>query len=229
MAALAATRREGGHKSGINGPADRRERHRQGSRWRRSIHYSSDRASTAVHEHHLFGAAGTAARERALRPRARRVHRCEASRSVDCWRRRMGAPSFSTRSARWCRRCRRSCCGFSRRKRSSGSAGRRTSASTSAWSRRRTAISKRRSPRGASGAISIYRLNVLPISIPPLRAHAEDVPLLVEYFIDSFNAEFRKRVVGSSPAAYTLLRAVRMAWQRARAAKRRRARDAALR
>ena len=50
-----------------------------------------------------------------------------------------------------------------------------------------------------------YRLNVLPISIPPLRAHAEDVPLLVEYFIDSFNAEFRKRVVGSSPAAYTLL------------------------
>jgi DNA-binding NtrC family response regulator len=50
-----------------------------------------------------------------------------------------------------------------------------------------------------------YRLNVLPISIPPLRAHAEDVPVLVEYFIDSFNAEFRKRVVGSSPAAYTLL------------------------
>ena len=50
-----------------------------------------------------------------------------------------------------------------------------------------------------------YRLNVLPISIPPLRAHSEDVPLLVEYFIDNFNAEFRKRVVGSSPAACTLL------------------------
>ena len=50
-----------------------------------------------------------------------------------------------------------------------------------------------------------YRLNVLPIAIPPLRAHAADVPLLVEYFIDGFNAEFRKRVVGASPAAYTLL------------------------
>jgi DNA-binding NtrC family response regulator len=50
-----------------------------------------------------------------------------------------------------------------------------------------------------------YRLNVLPISIPPLRAHAEDVPLLVEYFIDAFNAEFRKRVSGASPAGYTLL------------------------
>ena len=48
-----------------------------------------------------------------------------------------------------------------------------------------------------------YRLNVLPISIPPLRAHAEVVPLLVEYFIDTFNAEFRKRIVGSTPAGYT--------------------------
>ena len=50
-----------------------------------------------------------------------------------------------------------------------------------------------------------YRLNVLPISIPPLRAHAEDVPLLVEYFIDGFNAEFRKRVSGASAPACTLL------------------------
>jgi DNA-binding NtrC family response regulator len=50
-----------------------------------------------------------------------------------------------------------------------------------------------------------YRLNVLPIAIPPLRAHAADVPLLVEYFIDGFNSEFRKRVLGASPAAYTLL------------------------
>jgi two-component system response regulator AtoC len=46
-----------------------------------------------------------------------------------------------------------------------------------------------------------YRLNVLPIAIPPLRSHAEDVPLLVEYYIDGFNTEFRKRVSGASPAA----------------------------
>ncbi len=50
-----------------------------------------------------------------------------------------------------------------------------------------------------------FRLNVLPISMPPLRSHAEDIPLLVEYFIDSFNTEFRKRVLGATPAAYTLL------------------------
>jgi len=50
-----------------------------------------------------------------------------------------------------------------------------------------------------------YRLNVLPIALPPLRSHPEDVPLLVEYFIDAFNTEFRKRVLGATPAAYTLL------------------------
>jgi DNA-binding NtrC family response regulator len=48
-------------------------------------------------------------------------------------------------------------------------------------------------------------LNVLPIALAPLRTHAEDVPLLIEYFIDGFNAEFRKRVLGASPAVYTLL------------------------
>lgn len=52
-----------------------------------------------------------------------------------------------------------------------------------------------------------FRLNVLPIVVPSLRSHAEDVPLLVEYFIDSFNSEFRKRVRGATPAAYALLQA----------------------
>ena len=50
-----------------------------------------------------------------------------------------------------------------------------------------------------------YRLNVLPIAIAPLRAHAEDIPLLVEYFIDGFNSEFRKRLLGASPSAYAAL------------------------
>jgi DNA-binding NtrC family response regulator len=50
-----------------------------------------------------------------------------------------------------------------------------------------------------------YRLNVLPIALPPLRSHAEDVRLLADYFIDAFNTEFRKRVLGVEPAAYALL------------------------
>jgi two-component system, NtrC family, response regulator AtoC len=50
-----------------------------------------------------------------------------------------------------------------------------------------------------------YRLNVLPIAMPALRSHAEDIPLLVEYFVDGFNTEFRKKVLGATPAAYTVL------------------------
>ena len=41
--------------------------------------------------------------------------------------------------------------------------------------------------------------------MPPLRARPEDIPILVEFFIDSFNAEFKKRVQGATPAAHALL------------------------
>ena len=51
-----------------------------------------------------------------------------------------------------------------------------------------------------------FRLNVLPIEMPPLRARPDDIPLLIEYFIDAFNSEFRKRVQGATPAAHAVLR-----------------------
>ncbi len=44
-----------------------------------------------------------------------------------------------------------------------------------------------------------YRLNVLPIALPPLRARAEDIPRLAHYFIDNFNSEFRKKVRRVAP------------------------------
>ncbi|HXE76423.1 MAG TPA: sigma-54 dependent transcriptional regulator [Candidatus Xenobia bacterium] len=50
-----------------------------------------------------------------------------------------------------------------------------------------------------------YRLNVLPISLPPLRSHPEDIPALVDFFIDGFNREFKKNILGATPAALKLL------------------------
>ncbi len=39
-----------------------------------------------------------------------------------------------------------------------------------------------------------YRLNVIPIYIPSLRERREDIPLLVEYFLDLYNKKHGKRV-----------------------------------
>ena len=52
-----------------------------------------------------------------------------------------------------------------------------------------------------------YRLNVLPIVLPSLREHVDDVPALVAFYVDLFNREFRKNVRGASPEALRELRA----------------------
>jgi len=39
-----------------------------------------------------------------------------------------------------------------------------------------------------------YRLNVFPIEIPPLRKRKEDIPLLVQYFIDRYARELGKNI-----------------------------------
>jgi len=50
-----------------------------------------------------------------------------------------------------------------------------------------------------------FRLNVIPIHIPPLRKRREDIPLLVQYFIEKYAREFGKEVKRISAYALELL------------------------
>jgi two-component system response regulator AtoC len=50
-----------------------------------------------------------------------------------------------------------------------------------------------------------YRLNVLPIHIPPLRERKEDIPLLVPHFINKYSESMNKNVVGITSKALDVL------------------------
>ncbi len=43
-----------------------------------------------------------------------------------------------------------------------------------------------------------YRIHVIPMSMPPLREHLEDIPFLVKYFFDVFNKKNNKNVIDIS-------------------------------
>jgi transcriptional regulator with PAS, ATPase and Fis domain len=50
-----------------------------------------------------------------------------------------------------------------------------------------------------------YRLNVVKIDLPPLSQRREDIPLLIDAFIQKFNAKMGKQIMGVSDQALRLL------------------------
>jgi formate hydrogenlyase transcriptional activator len=52
-----------------------------------------------------------------------------------------------------------------------------------------------------------YRLNVFPIELPPLRARREDIPPLVQHFVERFSAKLQKKIAGVTPRALDVLMA----------------------
>lgn len=59
--------------------------------------------------------------------------------------------------------------------------------------------------RGAFREDLYYRLNVVPILIPPLRHRREDLPHLVSHLIDKFNMEYGRHVRSIAPEALQVL------------------------
>jgi two-component system response regulator PilR (NtrC family) len=50
-----------------------------------------------------------------------------------------------------------------------------------------------------------YRLNVIPIHLPPLRERREDIPILTKFFIEKYSREFNKEIKTISAYALELL------------------------
>jgi DNA-binding NtrC family response regulator len=51
-----------------------------------------------------------------------------------------------------------------------------------------------------------YRINVIPVRLPPLRERAEDIPQLAGFFLMRYNAKFRKRIQSISDPTMAMLK-----------------------
>ena len=50
-----------------------------------------------------------------------------------------------------------------------------------------------------------YRLNVIPVVVPPLRERKDDIPLLMDHFLNYFNKSKKRVIKGFTPAAMEIL------------------------
>lgn len=54
-----------------------------------------------------------------------------------------------------------------------------------------------------------YRLNVLPVQLPPLRERKNDIEALAKYFVEKFNQRYKKQIKGLSEDTLNVLKAHR--------------------
>jgi two-component system nitrogen regulation response regulator NtrX len=59
--------------------------------------------------------------------------------------------------------------------------------------------------RGAFREDLFYRLNVIPVSVPPLRERTEDIPILAAHFLEEYSSAYGRRPKELSPAAVNVL------------------------
>jgi DNA-binding NtrC family response regulator len=50
-----------------------------------------------------------------------------------------------------------------------------------------------------------YRINVIPVKLPPLRERSQDIPQLAEFFLKRYNARFRKQIQGITEPTMAML------------------------
>ena len=51
-----------------------------------------------------------------------------------------------------------------------------------------------------------YRINVIPIKLPPLRERADDIPQLAEFFLKRYTTRFRKKINGITDSTMLMLK-----------------------
>ena len=95
---------------------------------------------------------------------------------------------------------------------------------TFASSRRPTATSVSSSTRAGSRTICSIACTSIPIVVPPLRERAEDIPMLVEHFVDKHATRSGKSIEALEEGVDRVAAGVSLAGQRARARERHRAR-----
>ena len=77
-------------------------------------------------------------------------------------------------------------------------------------SQRATGILNEEVKSGRFRSDLFYRLNVLPLTVPPLRDRTSDIPALVQFFLERFAKKCGKEIRGISHETMTLL--VRYPW-----------------